>query len=145
MEHEVKYQKKKEDVDLTDVPLFIVDDDPSYLYSLAFFLKRDRNYKIYCYTTAKECLNNLELKPKIVILDYFLSAGNADAANGMDVLKQIKRISPRIKVIMLSSQERLQVATDLIKSGAFTYVIKDTQAFFSIKNAVDTLCNGGDA
>jgi two-component system OmpR family response regulator len=142
MDYLLKYKPSKKEVVEEEIPIFIVDDDRSYLYALGFHLKKDSNCKIYCYTSGEECLENLSLKPKIIILDYFLNTGKPDAMNGLEVLKQIKRISRLTKVIMLSGQETLQIAVKLIKSGAYTYVIKDLEALSSIKKLVDNLCRG---
>ncbi len=140
METLEKYETTKKELSEKSIPIFIVDDDPSYLYALAFYLKKNTKCKIYCYESGEECLQNMKLKPRIIILDYYLGNENTGIMNGAAVLKRIKTNSPETKVIMLSGQETLSVATDLIKEGAFTYVIKDTEAPVTIRNIVDTLC-----
>src|SRR5438552_2865427 len=116
--------KNKETKKETVIPIFIVDDDKSYLYSLGFHLKKDIKCKIYCYETGEDCLKNIYLNPSIIILDYFLNSENKNAINGLEVLKKIKKLKPETYVVMLSGQETLQIATNSLKSGAFTYVIK---------------------
>lgn len=138
-QHAAKYWKSAGRLPQPGVPVFIVDDDVSYLYSLGFFLKKDMRCRIYCYSSGEECLRNLKLRPRIIVLDYFLNSNDPSAINGMDVLKKIRQLSPETKVIILSGQETLQVAAETLKSGAYTYLIKDVHAPFSIKNILETL------
>lgn len=141
MESSVKYKPLSKASRNAFDAVFLVDDDMSYLYSLGYYLKRDTKCKIYCFRSGEECLANMRLKPRIVILDYFLSAGDI-GMNGLEVLKKIKELSPRTKVVILSGQETLQVATASLQSGAFTYIVKDLQAPLSIKNIIDANCSG---
>ena len=123
---------------VSGIPIFIVDDDLSYLYSMSTLLKKNPLYKVYCYTNGEDCLKNIKLNPFIIILDYFLNSGKPDAINGLEVLKKIKH---KTKVIMLSGQKTLEIATSSLNLGAYTYIIKDINALASVIHAVDVLCN----
>ncbi len=124
-----------------EISVFIVDDDQSYLYALGFHLKKDTMCKVYCYQTGEDCLENIHLNPSIIILDYFLNSGKKYAKNGLNILKKIKKLRPETYVVMLSGQENLQIATNSLKFGAFTYIIKDTLALSSIRHIVNLLSN----
>lgn len=126
-----------------EIKIFLVDDDKSYLYALGFYLKKELKYTIYCYETGEECLKNLHLNPQLIVLDYYLNTEEPDAINGLDTLKLIKRRKPKTKVVMLSGQETLGVAISSLKSGAFTYVIKDLRALFAIKKTIEEIFNTG--
>jgi FixJ family two-component response regulator len=97
--------------------------------------------KIKCFATGEEFLKHLNKKPGIVLLDYNLNGSYIDAMNGIDVLKRIMQESPDTKVIMLSSQEKMEVAVESIKYGAYDYIIKNDNVFMktrlSIINASD--------
>ena len=139
MQHAPQYKKAKIDKAFEpEMPVFVVDDDPAYLNMLGFYLKKNTNCKVYCYFSGEECLQNINLNPRVIVLDYYLN----ENMNGIEVLKQIKKINPETEVVMLSGQETLQVATDSLKSGAFSYVIKDRQAFYSIRKIIEDLYNG---
>ena len=130
--------KKKKTAPLADtVPVvFVVDDDELYLAGLGFYLKQNTDYKVYCYTNASECLQNLNLNPRLIVLDYYLSNR---WMNGIDLLKRIKDLNSGINIVMLSGQETLQVATESLRLGAYTYMIKDGQAWHSIKRIAEDL------
>ena len=122
-------------------PIFLVEDNETYLKTLETYLKKNLNYhaRIHTFPNGEDCLKNMSLKPKIVILDYFLNSATQDAANGIDILKKIKTIDPEISVVMLSSQDNLQVATDTMKYGAFDYVSKNENAFLRVQNAIGNI------
>ena len=56
--------------------------------------------------------------------------------NGLEVLKKIKEISPQTHVVMVSSQESINIAITSLKFGAFDYVVKDSNVSLRLKNIV---------
>lgn len=134
-----KFIKKKP---VREVSIFIVDDDISYLYPLVFYLQRSTHYKIYCFTCGEDCINNIKLNPNLIILDYNLNPQPPNTMNGLDVLRKLKNISPKTKVVILSSRDTYNAVTDSLSMGAYSYVLKDTEAVASLKNIINTVCNG---
>jgi DNA-binding NarL/FixJ family response regulator len=134
-----KYIKDK----LTDVvSIFIVDDDISYLYPLVFYLQKNTHYKIYCFTSGEECIENIKLKPNLILLDYNLNPQPPHTMNGPDVLRRVKNICPKTKVVMLSSRDTQQAVVDTMKLGAYSYILKDTEAIAAIRNILKIISNG---
>jgi two-component system OmpR family response regulator len=82
-------------------------------------------------------LNNMHLNPEIVILDYHLSAHNKNAKNGVEILKKMKDNFPQVQVIVLSGQDKIDVAVDTMKYGAYDYVVKGESAFSRIENVIN--------
>jgi two-component system OmpR family response regulator len=122
-----------------DYTLFIVDDDPMQLEMLKDHLAKFKNFKIKTFETGEECLMALTEKPDIIILDYNLNSVSKAAINGLDVLKLIKKDSPTTEVIILSGQEKIEVAVNTMKYGAFDYVVKNESSFFRSENAIVNL------
>jgi two-component system, OmpR family, response regulator len=122
-------------------PIFLVEDNSLYLKALEKHLKENlkNTSEIRAFSNGEECLKNMKMKPKIVVLDYFLNSASLQAMNGLDVLKQIKTTNPDTMVLMLSSQDSIKVATDTIKYGAFDYVSKNENAFIRIENAIHNI------
>lgn len=116
--------------------IFIVDDDAMFSEALRDYLTRDTPHQIRTFSTGEACLNNLNDNPDIVILDFYLDSVQKDAANGMEILQNIKHNYPDMKVIMLSSQESYATALNTIKQGALNYVSKGEKAFEQIENMV---------
>jgi len=124
------------------VSIFIVDDDITYLYPLVFYLQKNTQYKIYCFTSGEECIENIKLNPNLVILDYNLNPMPPHTMNGPDVLARLKNISPKTKVVMLSSRDSYQAVTDTMELGAYSYILKDIGAITSLKNVIKIICDG---
>jgi|SRR5690554_1429011 len=119
--------------------IFIVDDDSMLTEALRDYLTRNVAHEIHCFATGEACLKHLNQNPDVMILDYHLNTVEKDAANGMEVLKTVKKNYPKIEIIMLSSQESYVVAMQTIQKGAEQYVIKDKEAFEKIAQLISKI------
>jgi len=120
-----------------DILIFIVDDDPLYIKALEHSIgKKIPSVKIKTFQTGEACLQQMKLRPDIVILDYYLDSKVSYAWNGLTILKQIKKLYPKTKVIMLSVQDSLEVAVKCIENGSFDYIPKSESAFIRINNVL---------
>ena len=114
--------------------IFVVDDDEMLSMALEDFLERKTDHEIHLFNTGEECLEHLEEQPDIIILDYNLNSVNKDAANGLVILEEIKKMNDAAKVVMLSSQDASWIIVQTVKLGAAEYVVKDENAFEKILN-----------
>lgn len=113
--------------------IFIVDDEPLLSEMLTDYLKdKYGGFNIKSFPTGEACLNSLHEQADAVVLDYYLNSKEKDAANGLDILKEIKKRDKALPVIMLSSQKNYGTATKTIMYGAVHYVIKGQDAFEEI-------------
>jgi len=111
--------------------IFIVDDDPMLTEALSDYLTRKIPHSIQSYPTGEDALSHITEKPDIVILDFHLNTVQKNARNGLEILKEIRKINPGQRVIMLSSQEQFGVAAQTIQRGAEQYIIKDEKEAFA--------------
>lgn len=113
--------------------IFVVEDDLWYSELLSYHLSHNPEYEVSCYHSAKECLANLFQQPSVICLDYSLPDGT-----GEDVLRKIKQSNPDIQVVVISGQEDIKTAIDLLKLGAYEYIVKDDDTkdrlWFTINN-----------
>ncbi len=125
----------------TSQPIFLVEDNSLYASTLEKYLQSHLNSrsKIRTFLNGEDCIKNLGLNPKIVVVDYFLNSSSPEAMNGLDLLKRIKISNPETTVLMLSSQDDMLVATETMKYGAFDYVSKNENAFLRIENAINNI------
>jgi DNA-binding NarL/FixJ family response regulator len=113
--------------------IFIVDDEPLLSEMLTDYLKEQYDgFNLRSFPTGEACLQSLDEQPDAVVLDYYLNSKEKNAANGIDILKEIKRRGKAIPVIMLSSQKSYATASQTIMYGAMHYVIKGQDAFDEI-------------
>src|SRR4051812_14050265 len=92
------------------IHLFLVDDDAVFLKSLEIEFLQYAEFSIETFSTGELCIQNLAHKPQVIILDYHLDGIDASAMNGIETLIKIKSFDPEIPVIMLSSQDKIDVA-----------------------------------
>lgn len=112
--------------------IFIVDDNEMFNSMVREHLSENPALRISSFGTGEECLKNLYQNPDLIILDYNLNDIHKEAANGLEILEEIKKHKSPAHVIMLSSQERYSIAAQTISRGAEQYVIKDDSAFDNI-------------
>ena len=117
----------------TNPTIFIVDDEPLLTEMLSDYLKEQyAGFTIKSFPTGEACLQSLHENPDVVVLDYYLNSKEKNAANGIDILKEIKKQNKALPVIMLSSQKSYGTASQTIMYGAVHYVIKGQDAFQEI-------------
>ncbi len=102
--------------------IFILEDDLWYGTMLEHYLSLNPDYQVSRFETEKAFFQQLHEQPDVVTLDYALAEGDAD---GSKVLKKIKERYPETEVIIISGQDQITTAVELLKSGAFDYIVKD--------------------
>lgn len=121
------------------IKLFLVDDDALYLKSLEIEFLQHANFDIETFLTGELCIKQLAHNPDVVILDYWLDGTDKSAMNGIDTLDQIKAINPDIPVVMLSSQDKIDVAIDCMHHNATDYVVKSETAFIRLQKIITSI------
>jgi len=119
--------------------LFLVDDEPIQNEMLKDYLSERFLYDIKTFEDGETALQNMNLAPEIVVLDYHLAGQHKDAKNGVEILKRIKERHPETQVIMLSGQDKLDVAVDSMRYGAYDYVVKGETAFSRMENTLNNV------
>lgn len=121
------------------IKIFLVDDDALYLKSLEIEFLEHADFVIETYATGELCLKNLSHNPDIIVLDYHLDGIDSSAMNGLETLDKIKAANPDIPVIMLSSQDKIDVAIKCMHHRAFDYVVKSETAFMRLQKIITTI------
>ena len=144
----LNHSKKRKAVDKTDqkITIFLVDDDPLFLKALELSISSKLpSAEIMTFQTGENCLQKMKMKPSVVILDYFLNSEVPYAWNGMHILEQIKQLSGKTKVIMLSSQDSLNVAIESMDNGAYDYISKSPSALIRVNNILANIAEDNEA
>jgi two-component system OmpR family response regulator len=121
------------------IKLFLVDDDAVFLKSLEIEFLQHADFIIETFATGELCMESLSHSPDVIILDYHLDGINTDAMNGMQTLDKIKLYNPDIPVVMLSSQDKIDVAINCMHHRAFDYVVKSETAFVRLQKIITTI------
>ena len=121
------------------IKLFLVDDDALFLKSLEIEFLQYTVFTVETFATGESCIENLSTEPDVIILDYHLNGINPSAMNGIEVLDKIKAYNPDISVIMLSSQDKIDVAINCMHHKAFDYVVKSETAFMRLQKIITAI------
>ena len=100
--------------------IYIVEDDRWYGEILAYHLSLNPDYKVTRFESAKECLAKMSAKPDLVTIDFSLPDMQGD-----ELFKKIREVNPTVPVIIISGQEEISVAVNLLKLGVSDYLVKD--------------------
>ena len=118
------------------IKLFLVDDDAMFLKSLEIEFLHHTDFAVETFATGELCVDNLSNKPDVIILDYHLNGVDKNAMNGIETLDKIKTSNPGIPVMMLSSQDKIDVAVNCMHHKAFDYVVKSETAFLRLQKNI---------
>jgi nitrogen regulation protein NR(I) len=99
--------------------ILIVDDSPVLLVMMKEFLEEE-GYRVKTASSAKDGLSLIaKEKPDLIIMDIKMPD-----MNGLDALYEIKKIDPRLCVVMITAYGTTQTAIEAMKRGAYDYVTK---------------------
>lgn len=123
--------------------IFIVEDNETYSRSLKLFIRNyyESLYEIEIFPIGEMCIMELARNPNIIIIDYFLNSKHSEAINGLEIIKRIKLLKPNTNIIVLSSQENLEVISETIKQYDCIYVAKDKDAFNKVRLTITGILN----
>lgn len=124
----------------TSASILIIDDQEDILFASKVYLKKYFE-TIYTLNNPK---NIVELISKntidVVLLDMNYRIGFEDGREGLFVLKEIKTLSPKTVVILMTAFGKVATAVEGLKLGAFDYILKpweNKKLLESVKQAVD--------
>jgi DNA-binding NtrC family response regulator len=111
--------------------IYIIEDDPWYGELLKYQLSMNPDYEVTLFSKAKDGLDSLYKNPDVVCIDYSLPD-----MTGEKLLQKIKTENNAIPVVVISAQEQISVAVNLLKAGASDYIIKDNNTKDLLWNAI---------
>ena len=117
--------------------IFVVEDDDWYNRLLVHNLSLIPDYDIESFTSGKDCIKNLNKEPDVITLDYRLPD-----MKGLEVLKEIKAINEDIQVVLISEQDDIEVVVELLKHGAYDYIVKSSDVKERLLNTVNNIRQG---
>lgn len=119
--------------------IFLVDDDVVFLKSLEIEFLEHPEFIIETYATGELCLKSLKHNPDVIILDYHLDGIVKRAMNGLETLDKIKDNDPDTPVVILSSQDKIEVAINCMHHRAFDYVVKSETSFIRLNEIIKNI------
>ncbi|MBS1974990.1 MAG: response regulator, partial [Bacteroidetes bacterium] len=100
--------------------VFILEDDTWYGSMLQHYLSLNPEYIVKRFESPGDFFAQLHESPDVITLDFSLPD-----CDGAEVLRKIKQQNPDLRVIIISGQEDVATAINLLKNGAYDYIVKD--------------------
>ena len=119
---------------MNELKIAVVDDDIYYLNLFKQQLFNIQCENVSIFESGTEFLNQLEEKFEVVFLDYQM-----DDLNGEEVLNKIKRYDPNVFVVIVSAQEDIKNAVEVLKKGAFDYLQKGDDELNKLKDILNKI------
>lgn len=127
------------------INIFIVEDNKVFAMALKADIETafaNMPIKIQSFETGEACMAKFkEEKPPVVILDYHLNGTNPDAADGIKILDWIKKENTATNVIMLTADDKIEIALKSFHHGASDYVVKTETKFKKINYSLLNIFN----
>lgn len=124
----------------TQANIVVIDDQEDILFAVKMLLKKHFE-TIHTLNNPKNVVKLLsENTIDVVLLDMNYRIGFEDGREGLYLLKEIKTLSPKTAIILMTAFGKLETAVEGLKMGAFDYVLKpweNDKLVFTIKQAVE--------
>lgn len=106
-------------VDAKKSSIMVVDDEPDILLVLGEFLSAE-GFKVLTAKSGQQALEKLkEHTVNLVLLDMAMPN-----MNGIETLREIKKIAPGLPVIMITAYRDAEKAVEAFRLGAFDCIFK---------------------
>ena len=114
--------------------IYVIEDDDVYLKVIKHKLDEYKLNNLKIYHTGKECLEEIGKHPKYLILDFSLPD-----LNGLDVLREVKKVSRNTRVILFTALEDQTVAQKCLQEGAYDYIIKNEEGVLKLESILEKI------
>ncbi|MGM0408442.1 MAG: response regulator [Bacteroidota bacterium] len=113
--------------------IYVVEDSKGYNKLITEYLKEKNYTNVKSFYSSDACIQSVKSGdyPDIVLQDYYV-----DKLNGVDILRKVKKLSPRSEFILLTGTENTEVVVNSIKYGAFDYIVKNEFAFDKVGDRI---------
>lgn len=119
--------------------IIIVDDDTFFKQALAYQFKKSGDFDVVkTFENGRQIVDYTpSLCDEIIIMDVAMPE-----MDGICAVEKIKKINPKIKIIMLSSNEDKGKVISAFSAGANAYCTKQIK-IDELKNVIDIISQGG--
>lgn len=100
--------------------IFLVEDDVIFAKIISYHLSLNPDNQVEIFPDGRSMIKNLYKNPGLITIDY-----NLPDMTGLEVLKQVREFNLDIPVVIVSGQQDLATAIELLKKGAYDYLLKD--------------------
>ena len=109
---------------MTDKLIFFVDDELMFINLLEYTFKCRNGYNIKTFSSGEACIEQLHMRPDLVVVDFFLYGGESQMT-GLDVVKKVKEVLPDTLLVFLTGNEDDTIINEAKALGVERYILKN--------------------
>jgi DNA-binding NarL/FixJ family response regulator len=123
---------------ISSVRVLVVEDHDRFRRFVCSTLENRTEFQVICEASdGLEAVRKAEeLQPDLILLDVGLPS-----LNGIAMARQVRKLSPKSKILFVSQEASTDVVEEALGLGAMGYVVK-TQAGSELLAAVKAVCQG---
>lgn len=114
--------------------IFIVEDNRTEGLMMQLAFSGIGNIETVFFSNGTDLLENLHTEPNILIVDMVLPD-----IDGLSIIKEIKKVLPEAKIIVMSADERAGLIAKAQSEGVFNYIIKGESCLRYLKMVIEDL------
>ncbi len=114
--------------------IFVVEDDEWYREFISYILSLNPAHEVKSFASGKDLFKSLNENPDVVTVDYLLPD-----TDGVSLIKQLKEQNPEIETLVISQQEKVDKAVELLKLGIYDYFVKSDDIKEKLLNAINNI------
>ena len=114
--------------------IFVVEDDEWYREFISYILSLNPAHEVKSFASGKDLFKSLNENPDVVTVDYLLPD-----TDGVSLIKQLKELNPEIETLVISQQEKVDKAVELLKLGIYDYFVKSDDIKEKLLNAINNI------
>ena len=111
--------------------VFVLDDDKWYRDFIKYHLELNPDLDVSVYASARELKTAFSEKPDVICLDF-----DMPDATGGELMREAMKEVPDSEIVMISGQDDVGTAVQLLKSGAYDYITKDDETGDRLWNTI---------
>ncbi len=115
--------------------ILIVDDEQNILWVLKKGLEK-KNYRVHTASSGQEALKKLAANQYLMMFsDIFM-----EDTDGLQLLEHTRKVSPDLKVVMMTAQDTMNNTIEAMRLGAYDYITKpfDFEEIFRLIDKAET-------
>lgn len=116
--------------------IFFVDDDKMIINLLEYTFQSRQQYDVKSFESGEECLDALDMKPDLIVLDHQLAGVGESKMDGIQTLEKIRGLDAELPVIVLTAHGTEELYAKFLKKGASRFLTKDD---YFIDSLIDTI------
>lgn len=114
--------------------IYIIEDDLWFQKLLKHYLSLNQDHEVRVFNSPSELLLSMHSKPDLLCIDFLLPE-----MDGATLINKILIQNPHQDIIVISGQENINIAVELIKKGVRDYIIKDDHVKENLWKAIESI------